>query len=119
MDKLIGGSLQVGAAFMFFAAGAFGGDAVLLLLPAALSGVAGVHLWSRGARLSLPPAKEPAQLERQVAQVQDSLESLHAEVRQLREGKEFYGQLYPSGNGQAPSHPSGSRSALYPASDLD
>ena len=108
MDKPIGGFLQASAAFMFFAAGAFGGDAVLLLLPAAISGIAGLHLWSRGARPALPPKDPPASLERQVTEVQSSLVSLHEEVRQLREGREFYEQLYPGKGEREPARRPGS-----------
>jgi hypothetical protein len=108
MDKPIGGFLQASAAFMFFAAGAFGGDAVLLLLPAAISGIAGLHLWSRGAKPALPPTDPPASLERQVTEVQSSLVSLHEEVRQLREGRDFYEQLYPGKGEREPARRPGS-----------
>jgi hypothetical protein len=108
MDKAISVFLLAGSAFMFFAAG-LDGDAALLVLPAAGSGAAGVHLWSRGAKKSLAPSGESAQLEQQVAHVQESLESLHAEVRQLREGKDFYGELYPGSVEQNTSDSSGFR----------
>ena len=110
MDKAIGGFLQASAAFMFFAAGAFGGDAVLLLLPAALSGVAGVHLWSRSGKQRLPSAEQPARLETQLDQVRESLDALHTEVRQLRDNQEFFGQLYP-GASEQPTGSRGSRPA--------
>src|SRR5690606_28785618 len=85
-----------GAAIMFFAAGAFSGtDAMFLVLPGAASGLAGLLLWGRGAKVSLPETAEQARLQRQVGQVQDSVEALHQEVRMLREGREFDAQLYP------------------------
>jgi hypothetical protein len=105
MDKPIGAFLQAGAAFMFYAAGAFGGDAMLLLVPAAASGVAGLLLWARGSKTALPPGEQSVLLERQMGQVQESLESLHKDVQHLREDRDFFEKLYPG----APAEREGSR----------
>jgi hypothetical protein len=103
MEKSISVFLQASSAFMFFSAGAFGGDAILLLAPAIVSGVAGVALWGRAAsgvtlgRKESRPALEPAP-----TQVMEALSALQDEVAQLRQDREFYRELYAA-DGREPA----------------
>ena len=96
MEKWIAGFLQAGSAFMFFAAGAFGDAAVLLIAPAAVSGISGLLLWNRDRKEAapLPPAREPRPLEAKVDRIEDTLAVLQSEISHLREDREFFRELY-------------------------
>jgi hypothetical protein len=92
MEKWIAAGLQAGGAFLFAMAG--GASEVVLLLPAAASGIAGLVLWGRASRPVLPPPPPAPALEAQVKRVEDLLLDLHADVAQLREDREFFRELY-------------------------
>lgn len=97
MEKWIAGFLQAGSAFMFFATGAIGEDALLLLLPAVVSGVSGLLLWNRDRQqaAALPPApREARPLEAKVDRIEDTLAVLQGEIAHLREDREFFRELY-------------------------
>lgn len=96
MEKWIAGFLQASSAFMFFAAGAFGHEAVLLLGPAAVSGISGLLLWNRTRKEApvLPPTREPRPLEAKVDRIEDTLAVLQSEIAHLREDREFFRELY-------------------------
>ena len=97
MEKPIAAFLQAGAAYMFFAAGAYGGDATLLIAPAIVSGVAGLVLWGRAARQSERLLSGPAQPDARGAQVQEAIVSLQNDLSQLREDRDFMRELYADG----------------------
>lgn len=102
MEKPIAVFLQAGAACMFFAAGLFGGDALLLLAPAVISGAAGLMLWGRGNRPT-EQAVEPANLpDPRLGQVQEALAALQDDVTHLREDREFMLNLYAGSRSTEP-----------------
>ena len=94
MDKPIAAFLQAGAAVMFAIIGATDGDAILLVVPAVASGVAGLMLWGRAAREGALPRKEPPALKSESARMEEMLTSLQEDVAQLRQDREFYRELY-------------------------
>lgn len=95
MEKPIAGLLQAGAAYMFFAAGMFGGDALLLVAPAVVSGAAGLLLWGRASRQRTPTAEELAlPADPRLNQVQDTLKALQDDLSQIREDRDFMRNLY-------------------------
>ena len=81
---------------MFFAAGAIGEEAILLLAPAVASGVSGLLLWSRAGREppALPPARDARPIEAKVDRIEDTLVVLQTEIAHLREDREFFRELY-------------------------
>jgi len=87
---------------MFFAAGAFDGDAILLLAPAVVSGVSGLLLWSRGNRQGVQPAEPPRLPDPRLDQVQETLAALQDDIAHLREDREFMRNLYA---GSKTTHP--------------
>jgi len=87
---------------MFFAAGFFGGDAVLLIAPAVVSGVAGLTLWGRANRQTAQPAVIAAVPDPRLDQVQETLASLQSDITHLREDREFMRNLYA---GNKATHP--------------
>jgi hypothetical protein len=97
MEKPIAAFLQAGAGFMLYAAGAFGGDAVLLIAPALASGAAGLWLWGRSARTVLPGRTSQTVLSATDQDPDAALRSLQEEVAQLREDRAFYQELYSGG----------------------
>lgn len=102
MEKPIAGLLQAGAAYMFFAAGMFGGDALLLVAPAVVSGAAGLLLWGRANRQRTPTASELAQpADPRLNQVQDTLAALQDDLSQIREDRDFMRNLYSGRSSQA------------------
>lgn len=87
---------------MFFAAGAAGGDAIFLLAPAVVSGVAGLLLWNRGNRPAAQPAEQPRLPDPRLDHIQETLASLQSDVTHLREDREFMRNLYA---GSKATHP--------------
>ena len=104
MEKPIAGFLQAGAAYMFFAAGLFGGDALLLLAPAIVSGAAGLLLWGRASRRTTASSDEQAPPpDPRLNQVQDALLALQDDVTQIREDRDFMRSLYSGSSSQSNS----------------
>lgn len=96
MEKWIAGFLQAGSAFLFFAAGAFGDDGMFMLVPAAISGVSGLLLWSRDRKApeAIVARREPAPLEVKVDRIENTLALLQGDLTQLQEDREFFSELY-------------------------
>jgi len=94
MEKPIAAFLQAGAAYMFFAAGMFGGDATLLIVPAVVSGVAGLALWGRASRRSQNALPQTPQADPRLGRVQDAIAHLQDNIAELREERDVLKTLY-------------------------
>lgn len=92
MNKWIGGALQIMAAFLFVLAGA---EEEVLVLPAAISQLAGLAIWSRS-RKSEPalPKPEAEALDARLARMEDVLMGVQTDVEKLRETRDFMEELY-------------------------
>ena len=94
MEKPISILLQAGAALMFVHAGT-GGNAVLLVGPAIVSGIAGLMLWTRSMGGGVVGGRHsPATLEGGTARVEELRAGLQEDVSDLREDRDFYRELY-------------------------
>ena len=105
MNRLIGMILQVMGAVLFVVAGA---EWPPLIIPAAISSLSGLALWTRrsGPAAPLLPPPDPA-LEERLARIEERLIGVHEDTQRLREAREFMDDLY-AGQG-APELPPASR----------
>ena len=94
MERPIAAFLQAGAGVMLYAAGLFGGDAVLLVAPALASGAAGLWLWGKAATARIAKHEQAPSLHAADRQAADVLLSVQEDVARLREDRSFFQQLY-------------------------